>query len=181
METIRRNFERRLRATPTEFRRYLYDEIDWRDNLIGIKGPKGTGKSTMLLQHIKESFPDTEKVLYVSMDDLWFASHSIEDLIEYHYTHGGTHVFIDEIHYLDNWQTFLKNINDNYPDLNVVYTGSSMLKLDGAKGDLSRRLMEYTVWGLSFREYLKFEGIMDVAPVTLERLLKEHHSIAADI
>lgn len=180
-ENIRRNFERRLRATPLEFKRYLYDQIDWRDDLIGIKGPKGTGKSTLILQHIKEDFPDTEKVLYASLDDLWFTSHSVEDMVEHHYTHGGTHVFLDEVHYQENWQTMLKNINDNFPGLKVVYTGSSMLRLDGAKGDLSRRLMEYTLSGMSFREYLSFEGIMDIDPVPLTALLENHHKISQDI
>lgn len=181
IETLQRNFERRLRNIPTEFKRYVYDNIDWRDNLIGIKGPKGTGKSTMLLQHIKESFPEPGKALYVSLDDLWFATHSLDDLIEYHYSHGGTHIFFDEIHYHENWQTLLKNINDNYPDLNVVYTGSSMLRLENGKGDLSRRLMEYTVWGLSFREYLKFEGLKDLPVISLEDLLQNHVRIAREI
>lgn len=181
LETLQRNFIRRLNATPTEFKRYIYEAIDWRDNLIGIKGPKGTGKSTLILQHIKESFEDMDKVLYVSLDDLWFASHSLDDLVEYHYLHGGTHIFFDEIHYYDNWQTMLKNINDNYPDLKIVYTGSSMLKLDGGKGDLSRRLMEYTMWGMSFREYLKFEGLKDLAPVSLQELLDDHTNIARKI
>ena len=181
LDILQRNFERRLRNTPLDFKRYIYDQIDWRDNLIGIKGPKGTGKSTMLLQHIKEAFPDSEKALYVSLDDLWFTSHSVDDLVEHHYSHGGTHIFFNEIHYHENWQTMLKNINDNYPDLNVVYTGSSMLRLENGKGDLSRRLMEYNMWGMSFREYLKFEGLKDIPAVTLEELLTNHVKIAREI
>ncbi len=181
IDVILRSFERRLAAAPLEFFRYLYYQIDWRDRLIGIKGPKGAGKSTLLLQHIKESFPNPNQALYISLDDLWFSSHSLADLIEYHYTHGGTHLFLDEIHYYDNWQRLLKNINDNYPDLHVVYTGSSMLRLDAAKADLSRRLLEYTLYGLSFREYLKFEGIKDIPRVTLSDLLTDHVNIAREI
>ena len=181
IEIIKRNFERRLRETPMDFFRYQYYSIDWRDELLGIKGPKGVGKSTMLLQYIKQYFKDTSAALYVSLDDLWFASHSLPDLIEYHYTHGGTHLFLDEIHYCDNWQLLLKNLNDNYPDLHIVYTGSSMLRLDGAKADLSRRLLDYTLYGLSFREYLKFEGLKDIPKVSLEDLLRQHTAIARDI
>ena len=94
-------FQRRLAATPMSFFRYLYKQIDWNDTLIGIKGPKGCGKSTLMLQHIKEAFKGKEldKVLYVSLDNLWFSTHDIIDVVDYHYTHGGTHLFIDEIHY----------------------------------------------------------------------------------
>lgn len=178
---IRRNFERRLRATPLNFHRYLYSQVDWRDRLIGIKGPKGTGKSTLLLQHIKENFPNMEKVLYVSLDDLWFASNSLTELIEYHYTHGGTHLFLDEVHYYDNWERLLKNLNDNYPEMHIVYTGSPMLKLDVAVADLSRRLLDYTLCGLSFREYLQFEGIKVIPRVSLADLLDNHVNIAREI
>lgn len=176
-------FQRRLLATPTTFFRYLYDEIDWGDTLIGIKGPKGGGKTTMLLQHIKESFKgrDLEKVLYVSLDHLWFTTHDIRDVIEFHYTHGGTHVFIDEIHYYKHWQTLLKNLCDDYPDLHIVYTGSSMLQLERSEGDLSRRLTMYEMRGLSFREFLAYEGIMKVQAVDLEELLDRHVEIAMEI
>ena len=104
LDEILRIYNRRLQGTPEGFKRYLIDKIDWRDNLIAIKGAKGTGKTTMLLQHIKESFTDKDKALYLSLDNLWFETHSINDLIEYHYTHGGTHLFLDEVHYFPNWK-----------------------------------------------------------------------------
>lgn len=176
-------FQRRLAATPMAFFRYLYKIIDWNDTMIGIKGPKGCGKSTLLLQHIKETFKGKEldKVLYVSLDNLWFSTHDIIDVIDYHYTHGGTHLFIDEIHYYKKWQTLLKNISDDYPGLHVVYTGSSMLQLGKSEGDLSRRLTMYEMRGLSLREFLEYEGIMKMSPVTLEQLLSEHVSIAMEV
>ncbi|MBO4720012.1 MAG: ATP-binding protein [Prevotella sp.] len=176
-------FQRRLAATPMAFFRYLYKIIDWNDTMIGIKGPKGCGKSTLLLQHIKETFKgkDLDKVLYVSLDNLWFSTHDIIDVIDYHYTHGGTHLFIDEIHYYKKWQTLLKNICDDFPGLHVVYTGSSMLQLEKSEGDLSRRLTMYEMRGLSFREFLEYEGIMKISSVTLEQLLSEHVSIAMEI
>lgn len=174
-------YSRRLQGTPEGFKRYLIDKIDWRDNLIAIKGAKGTGKTTMLLQHIKESFTDKDKALYLSLDNLWFETHSINDLIEYHYTHGGTHLFLDEVHYYPKWKTLIKNINDDYPGLHVVYTGSSMLKIDSGVADLSRRQLPYTLHGMSFREYLLYEGLAEMEPISLDLLLRDHRRIAEDI
>ncbi|MGM9779792.1 MAG: ATP-binding protein [Prevotella sp.] len=183
IEEIIRVFNRRLAATPTEFHRYLFYEIDWEDKLIGIKGPRGCGKTTLLLQHIKESFhgQDLEKVLYVSLDNIWFADNSIIDLVDYHYNHGGTHIFIDEIHYEPKWQTMLKNLSDNYPGMCIVYTGSSMLEIDAHEGDLSRRQVMYEMRGMSFREYLEYEGIVKHESLTLEQLIGNHVEIAIDI
>lgn len=176
-------FQRRLATTPMSFFRYLYKEIDWNDTLIGIKGPKGCGKSTLLLQHIKETFKgkELEKVLYVSLDNLWFSSHDIIDVVDYHYTHGGTHLFIDEIHYYKHWQTLLKNISDDFPGLHVVYTGSSMLQLESSEGDLSRRLTMYEMRGLSLREFLAYDGVLQISSVTLDELLENHAGIAMEV
>lgn len=181
LDEILRIYNRRLQGTPEGFKRYLIDKIDWRDNLIAIKGAKGTGKTTMLLQHIKESFTDKDKALYLSLDNLWFETHSINDLVEYHYTHGGTHLFLDEVHYYSKWKTLIKNINDDYPGLHVVYTGSSMLKIDSGVADLSRRQLPYTLYGMSFREYLLYEGLAEMEPISLDLLLRDHHRIAEDI
>lgn len=181
LDEILRIYNRRLQGTPEGFKRYLIDKIDWRDNLIAIKGAKGTGKTTMLLQHIKESFTDKDKALYLSLDNLWFETHSINDLIEYHYTHGGTHLFLDEVHYYPKWKTLIKNINDDYPGLHVVYTGSSMLKIDIGVADLSRRQLPYTLHGMSFREYLLYEGLAEMEPISLDLLLRDHRRIAEDI
>ena len=181
LDQILRIYSMRLQGTPEGFKRYLIDKIDWRDNLIAIKGSKGTGKTTMLLQHIKESFTDKDKALYLSLDNLWFETHSINDLIEYHYTHGGTHLFLDEVHYYPKWKTLIKNINDDYPGLHVVYTGSSMLKIDSGVADLSRRQLPYTLHGMSFREYLLYEGLAEMEPISLDLLLRDHRRIAGDI
>lgn len=181
LDQILRIYNRRLQGTPEGFKRYLIDKIDWRDNLIAIKGAKGTGKTTMLLQHIKESFTDKDKALYLSLDNLWFETHSINDLVEYHYTHGGTHLFLDEVHYYPKWKTLIKNINDDYPGLHVVYTGSSMLKIDSGVADLSRRQLPYTLHGMSFREYLLYEGLAEMEPISLDLLLRDHRRIAEDI
>lgn len=183
IEEIIRVFNRRLTATPTEFHRYLFYEIDWEDKLIGIKGPRGCGKTTLLLQHIKQSFhgQELEKVLYVSLDNIWFADNKILDLVDFHYNHGGTHIFIDEIHYEPKWQTMLKNMSDNYPGMYIVYTGSSMLEIDAHEGDLSRRQVMYEMRGMSFREYLEYEAVVKHERLTLEQLMDNHVEIAMDI
>ena len=173
-----RSYRNKLSAVGTTFHRGLYTKIDWDDRLIGIKGPRGSGKTAMLLQRIKENFEDKGQALYISLDNLWFASHNLMDLVDYHYTHGGTHLFIDEVHHLPYWQTLLKNIYDDFPTLHVVYTGSSMLRIDHSQGDLSRRQIVYHLPGLSFREYLEFEGLYKCEPLELEDLLKDHVKIA---
>lgn len=170
---------RLVQLTSTSFHRYLYDQINWDNWLIAIKGARGVGKTTMMLQRIKENFADNpDKALYVSLDNLWFANHSLTEVVEYHYSHGGTHLFIDEVHKYPLWQTLLKNIADEYPDLHVVFTGSSMLKINSSQGDLSRRLLDYTLNVMSFREFLAFEGVVDERPIALSELLSHHASIA---
>lgn len=173
---------RLVRLVTTDFHRYLYYQINWDNHLIAIKGPRGVGKTTMLLQRIKECFADhPEKALYVSMDNLWFANHSMSEVVEFHYTHGGTHIFLDEVHKYPKWQSLIKNITDEYPDLHVVFTSSSMLKTDYSQGDLSRRLRDYTLNGMSFREYLCFEGVLTTPAITMQELLSNHMATAMQI
>ncbi len=178
---IERTSKRRIATVPEAFHRYLFDEIDWNNRLIGIKGPKGGGKTTLVLQHIKQEIADKDAVLYISLDDLWFTTHDVKELVEYHYTHGGKYLFVDEVHYFPLWQRLIKNIYDEYPDLNIVFTGSSMLQIDNAQADLSRRMQLYTLHGMSFREYLEFEGLCHFQPVGLDDLLKRHVNIAMEV
>ncbi len=162
--------------------RYLYDRINWNDRLIMIKGARGVGKTTLLLQHINAAFGPSGSALYASCDNLWFSSNSILALADWHYSHGGTHLYLDEIHrYKGNWQQELKNIYDSYPGYHVAFTGSSMVHLDHAMADLSRRCLPYTLYGLSFREYLAFEGIADIKALTLNDILDTNHKAEWDI
>lgn len=179
-EVLYRNSHRLIVQQDLTFKRELYGKINWNARFIGIKGPKGVGKSTMLRQYIKENLLDAD-VLYVSLDDMWFANNSIMDLVEYHYVNGGTHLFLDEVHKYPHWQTYMKNIYDNYPSMKVVFTGSSMLRIEHGEGDLSRRVAMYTMDGMSFREYLSFEGIIHHEVLTFEDILAKHVSIASDI
>ena len=161
--------------------RYLYEAINWNERLILIRGPKGSGKTTMLMQHIQHAYLDKSKVLYCSVDHLWFASHTLLDLAEYAYTHDISHLFFDEIHKYKDWSREIKNIYDSYPTLHVVITGSNALEISRQKHDLSRRCSVYTMRGLSFREYLKLEGVADLPIVSLEDIVTRHLDICRDI
>lgn len=174
-------FNRKLAATDLTFKRYLYEQINWNVRLLGIKGARGVGKTTLLLQHIKENFDNLETVFYVSLDNLWFQNHNVGELVEFLYTHGVNHIYFDEVHKCPNWTTLIKNIYDSYPDLNIVYTGSAMLAIDNSVADLSRRQTLYTLHGLSFREYLEYEGLLVLAPCPLEDLLANHTGMAMEV
>ena len=181
-DILYRNSQRSVQQVSMKFQRELLHSINWNARIIGIKGPKGVGKSTLLKQRIKEAFgANDSKVLYVSLDNMWFANNTLADLVEYHYTHGGTHLFLDEVHKYEHWQTYIKNIYDDYPTMNVVFTGSSMLKLTKGEGDLSRRVAMHTMNGLSFREYLMFENILHHEKLSLDDILAHHVQIATEI
>ena len=173
--------DRRMEETDTTYHRPLYNELDWDDRLVCIKGAKGTGKTTMMLQFLKEHPEELDRSFYVSLDSLWFSKHSPLDVVDWLHGNGGRRLFLDEVHYFRGWQTLVKNIYDDYPDLNLAYTGSSMLRIDRAQGDLSRRQMVYRLDGLSFREFLSFEKVADFPPLSLEQILSDHVSIATEI
>lgn len=175
MENLIRTSHRLISQVDTSFHRYLYNQISWEARQLMIKGARGVGKTTMLLQRIKEHFGLSERALYASCDNMWFTDNSLLDLVEWHEAHGGTHLFLDEIHlYNGNWQRELKNIYDSFPSYHVVFTGSSIIHLDAALADLSRRCLPYRLYGLSFREWLKFMDVADIDPVNLEEVMNGH-------
>jgi predicted AAA+ superfamily ATPase len=143
-----------LRVTDQKFTRYLFDEIKWKQRMIGIRGLRGTGKTTMLLQHLK--FTLKSKGLYVTADHPWFYDHSLVDLAEQFDKEGGKVLLIDEIHKYPNWSGELKNIYDGFPALSVIFTASSALQIQKGDADLSRRVVSYELSGFSFREYVNF-------------------------
>ena len=181
IEPILRSMERRLTETETYYHRPLYGAIDWDDRLVCIRGAKGTGKTTMMLQFLKEHPEELDGSIYISLDSLWFANRSPFDVVEWHYGNGGRRIFIDEVHHCKQWQTLVKNIYDEFPRLKIAYSGSSMIKLAAGAGDLSRRQRVYELKGLSFREYLSFEGVGDFPAVGLEELLSAHRRIARSV
>ena len=173
--------DRRLEETDTMHHRPLYAEIDWDDRLVCIKGAKGTGKTTMMLQFLKEHPTECAKSFYVSLDSLWFANHNPLDVVEWLHNNGFERLFLDEVHYFKPWQTLVKNIYDDYPKMKVVYSGSSLMKLNAGGGDLSRRQRTYELKGLSFREFLEFEGVGRFEKLSLEEILKNHRVVAREI
>lgn len=174
--------DRLISRVPMKRKRYLSALIDWNDRLICIKGPKGTGKTTLILQHLREDFGiGSNKCVYLSADHIWFARHDILDAIDYFNSHGFTHIFIDEIHHAKDWSRLVKTVSDTYPDLNIVYSGSSILKLSSGEADLSRRQAVYNLKGLSFREFLSFEDAIETGRLSVEDIIVNHRRIAADI
>ncbi len=175
MEELVEKFRFKLSRTSTDFVRSLGSDINWNARLIGIKGARGVGKTTMLLQHIKMNLTKVlDKTLYVSLDSIWFTNNTLVDLADDFVKKGGEYLFLDEVHRYDNWSQELKNIYDDYPMLKVVFTGSSLLQILNARADLSRRAITYTMQGLSFREYLSIETGQHFDRLTLESILSNH-------
>lgn len=176
--------DRLVAGVSMTFKRDLYSTIDWNSRMVCIKGARGVGKTTMLKQYMKDHFMGDHRALYVSLDDFFFTDHHIIDVAEYHYLHGGDWLFVDEVHHypFENlWARELKNIYDRYPAMHIVFTGSSMLLIEKASADLSRRCTFYDLGGLTFREYLDYKHILSYPSLTLEEILTNHVERALDI
>lgn len=170
MDRLQNRFNIMLSDTPVGFHRYMYDKIDWSDRLIGLKGPRGVGKTTLLLQRAKE-FLDRNTTLLVNADDLYFTSHTLVDLADDFVRLGGKVLMIDEVHKYKEWSRELKLIYDYHKDLKVVFTGSSILDIEEGESDLSRRVVPYEMQGLSFREYLRMFKEIELPKLTLDEIL----------
>ena len=170
MRTLVARYRNILKNADTSYVRNIHSTIPWNDRLIAILGARGVGKTTLVLQHIK-LYEDVDTTLFVYADDLWFSTHSLVTLAEIFYTNGGRVLYIDEIHKYKNWSQEIKNIYDQYPDLKVRYTGSSILDLQKGSHDLSRRVLEFQMHGLSFREYVALRYGADIPIHTLEQVL----------
>ena len=117
----------RIRETDTSFHRHLFNKVDWDSRLVALDGPRGVGKTTMFLQHLRENPTESDSSLYVSVDNVWLNAQELYELAQYHVRHGGQSLYIDEIHYLADWQNLIKSLYDNFKKLKVAYTGSSIL------------------------------------------------------
>ncbi len=170
MEKLFERFRKLLEETDLRFLRYMYTRINWETKMIGLTGPRGVGKTTLILQYIKNNL-DPQTTLYVTAEDFYFADNSLLDLAEMFVKYGGKFLFIDEIHKYKNWSRELKLIYDYHPKLKVVFTGSSVLDIKKGAADLSRRAVMYHIQGLSFREYLELYHNIQKPTYSLDEIL----------
>ena len=163
--------------TNIDFKRYLSDKINWNNRLIIIVGSRGVGKTTLMLQHIKQHITNNEEVLYTSLDNIYFTTNSIINLAEQFVLNGGKYLYLDEIQKYKNWSIEIKNIYDNFPELKLVLSGSSTTEILNAQGDLSRRALFYKLGGMSFREYVNFTSGSNFEAISLTHLIQNHRKI----
>lgn len=164
----------RLSGVPLDFVRYKYTDIHWNNRMLGLVGPRGVGKTTLFLQHIKKNHSPSD-TLFVSADNLYFSDNKLMDLADKFNKNGGKYLFIDEVHKYYGWSAELKQIFDLYPDMKVYFIGSSVLDIIKGEADLSRRAPVYMMQGLSFREFLKIRHNIDIPVYFLENQKDEHH------
>lgn len=173
-------YDKYARVQTVHVRDFIHT-IDWENRFIGIKGSRGVGKTTLLLQYIRLTFEPSQKVLYISLDHLYFLENTLYDFVYDFYKKGGQFIAIDEVHKYPNWAIEIKNIYDDMPHLRVVFTGSSLLHIHQAKADLSRRVVMYTMPGLSLREFIQFETQLKLDYYSLQDLLDNHIAIAMEL
>ena len=177
MEKLYEYMQKQLDETKSQFVRYKYNDIHWQNRMLALVGPRGVGKTTLFLQHIKKhhSLKDT---LYVTADHFYFATHSLFEMAEAFNKNGGKYLFIDEVHKYGNWSQELKLMYDAFPDMHVYFTGSSILDIEKGDADLSRRAPKYVMQGLSFREFLAIRHNIEVPPFSLQQILNHEARIA---
>lgn len=180
MERLIEKHHQIIRDIPDSFIRSFIDSIHWEERLIGIKGAKGVGKTTLLLQHIKNNLQN-EKVIYLTLDDPFFYGNKMSETVDAFIKKGFTHFFLDEVHKYSSWSSEIKNLYDTYRKINIVFTGSSVLHLVEGTADLSRRAMVYDLPGLSFREYLEFITGISFPSFSIEEILIGHEKIAKEV
>ena len=173
MERLKAVYKNRLRYTPMQFQRDIINKIHWEARLVGIRGARGVGKTTLMLQHLANMGASSDEALFASLDNIYFSEHRLYDFATDFSSHGGKYLFLDEVHKYPNWSQELKNIYDDLPDLYVVFTGSSLLSLKDGNADLSRRVVMHDIYGLSLREYAMLSGNLALPKVSFDDIL--HH------
>ncbi|WP_335966731.1 AAA family ATPase [Galbibacter sp. PAP.153] len=180
MESLLLEFQSKIAQIPLDIQRYLVDQIDLSNRLIVVKGARGAGKTTLLLQLTKLHLPLSSS-LYVSLDHIYFFENKLYDLAKQFTQFGGTHLLLDEVHKYPNWSREIKLIYDNFPELKVIFTSSSMLEIYRSESDLSRRAVTYYLKELSFREFITFEIQKSFQNYTFQEILENHNQIASQL
>lgn len=180
MEELQFEFQQKIATTALDFQRYLIQTIDLKNRLIAIKGARGSGKTTAILQIAKTKF-DLKTTLYVSLDHIYFFENKLYNLAKEFSNYGGTHLLLDEVHKYPNWSREIKLIYDNFPSLNVIFTSSSMLEIYKSESDLSRRAVSYNLKELSFREFISLETGLELPKLSFETILENHTEIASNL
>lgn len=181
METFYRTHAYLVEHTNAPVRRDLMDEIDWNDRLIGIKGTRGVGKTTFLLQYAKEKFGPDRSCLFVNMNNFYFSNHSLVDFAGEFHARGGRVLLIDQVFKHPDWSKELRMCYDLYPKLKIVFTGSSVMRLKEENQELCDIVKSYNLRGFSFREFLNLQTGLKFHPYTLEEILGNHEQIAKGI
>lgn len=180
MQQLIRRYQALLSGIDLNFERNLTQKINWEARAVGIKGARGTGKSTLMLQHLKQS-NFGEKAIYISLDDLYFKTTSLVETGETFYTAGGRTLFLDEVHKYPDWHREVKNLYDFYPELKIAFSGSSILELQKSSVDLSRRVLFYELTALSFREFLQLNYGFEFPIFSFEEIQSNHVEIARNL
>ena len=182
MEVFFRTHSYMVEHTNTNLRRSLMDEIDWTDRLIGIKGTRGVGKTTFLLQYAKENYgPYDRRCLYINMNNFYFQGRGIADFAGDFYRRGGRVLLIDQVYKQSDWSTELRRCYDLYPELQIVFAGSSVMRLKDENPELNGIVKSYNLRGFSFREYLNIETGNNFKSYTLDQILRNHEHIVKEI
>ena len=181
METLYSKSETKISQVSLAFTRYLLGNINPNNRISIIKGARGVGKTTLLLQYAKTKISKKKRVLYVAMDDLYFLSYSLYSLAETFYKDNGSFLLLDEVHKYPNWSRELKLIYDDFPNLQLLVTSSSLLEIYKSESDLSRRAITYTLKELSFREFIYFENNEQLPAFSFEDLIENYKSLSIDL
>lgn len=182
MEALFEKQDALLRATEMTIVRSFMDDVNWKAPMLCIRGPRGVGKSTLLRQYVKMHYePGSEEVLYCSMDWVYFSQHTMLEIAEKFYKRGGKLLIFDEVHKYTHWSSEVKEVAETYPSLQIVLSGSSILRLLDGDADLSRRCRGYDMPGLSFREYLRFYKGITLPSSSLEDILETPNKLAAKV
>ena len=181
MESFYRTHRYLVEHTDAPIRRGLMDEIDWNHRLIGIKGTRGVGKTTFLLQYAKEKFGTDRSCLYLNMNNLYFAQHSLVDFAEKFVEEGGQVLLIDQMFKYGEWCHDLRECYKRFPSLKIIFTGSSVMRLKEENPELSDIVNVYYLRGLSFREFLNLKSGHNFRAYTLEEILANHREIAQEV